>query len=80
MKRHTREPLTLGLAREIAALRHEDLSAVALARSKICIADAIGVALAGSREAATQVLLRTPGVAAGNSARAGQGEQGRQNR
>lgn len=64
MRRREREPLTAALAREVAALRHEDLGPVALAHSKICIADAIGVTLAGSREEATQVLLRTPGVAA----------------
>ncbi len=58
-----REPLTLLLAREITALRPEDVNARALAHSKTCLADAIGVALAGSREEATRILLRTPGVA-----------------
>ncbi len=58
-----REPLALLLARGVAALRIGDLSTRALAHSKTCLADAVGVTLAGSREQATRILLRTPGVA-----------------
>ena len=63
MQRRSGEPLTLVVAREVVALRPEDVGAVALANSTTCLTDAIGVTLAGSREEATQVMLRTPGVA-----------------
>ncbi len=55
--------LALTLAREIVGLQPADVGARALARARTCIADAIGVTLAGAREEAVRILLRTPGVA-----------------
>jgi 2-methylcitrate dehydratase PrpD len=51
------------LARKIAAFDESLLNGYALEQAKACIADTIGVTLAGSREPCTQLLLRTPGVA-----------------
>jgi 2-methylcitrate dehydratase PrpD len=52
------------LASKICGFDKGDLPKKALAQAKACILDTIGVTLAGVPEPCTQILLRTPGVAA----------------
>lgn len=57
-------PITLRMAERICAFSRRDLTPRALRQARTAIADTIGVTLAGLPEACTQILLRTPGVAA----------------
>lgn len=57
------QPILARLAEKIVACRWEDLGKKAVAASRACILDAIGVTLAGVPEPCTQILMRTPGVA-----------------
>jgi len=52
-----------GLANQIVTFDTSLLNGHALEQAKACIADTIGVTLAGSQESCVQILLRTPGVA-----------------
>ncbi|MDB5839311.1 MAG: mmgE/PrpD family protein [Herminiimonas sp.] len=51
------------LAEKISTFDISRVSGRAMTQAKHCILDTLGVTLAGSREACTQILLRTPGVA-----------------
>ena len=55
--------MTAQLAEKILSINASHLTPLALAQSKMCLVDAIGVALAGRVENATRILLQTPGVA-----------------
>ncbi|MFC4277961.1 MmgE/PrpD family protein [Achromobacter aloeverae] len=58
-----RDTLLGKLARNIVAFDANRVEGHALARAKACIADTIGVMLAGAQEACARILLRVPGVA-----------------
>ena len=58
-----RRALAAKLAENILSINASHLTPLAIAQAKMCLIDAIGVALAGRMENATQILLRTPGVA-----------------
>jgi 2-methylcitrate dehydratase PrpD len=55
--------LAARLAEKVLAIELEDLTPLAIAQTKMCLTDAVGVTLAGRMEDATRILLRTPGVA-----------------
>jgi 2-methylcitrate dehydratase PrpD len=55
--------LTARLAEKILSIKASHLTPHSVAQAKMCIVDAIGVALAGRVEDATLILLRTPGIA-----------------
>ena len=55
--------LAAQLAEKVLSISASHLTPLAVAQAKMCLIDAIGVALAGRVENATQILLRTPGVA-----------------
>ena len=55
--------LTRRLAGLILGITADTLTPLALAQSKMCLIDAVGVSLAGCQEPAPQILLRTPGIA-----------------
>ena len=55
--------LTRRLAEAIQGVQAAALTPLALTQAKMCLTDAVGVMLAGCREPATAILLRTPGIA-----------------
>ncbi|CAN5130333.1 MmgE/PrpD family protein [soil metagenome] len=55
--------LTQRLAALIQGITDEVVTPLAIAQARMCIVDAVGVALAGSAEQPSQILLKTPGVA-----------------
>ncbi|WP_418319401.1 MmgE/PrpD family protein [Piscinibacter sakaiensis] len=55
--------LTRRLAELIHGIGADAVTPLALSQAKMCLIDAVGVSLAGCVEPATQVLLRTPGIA-----------------
>jgi 2-methylcitrate dehydratase PrpD len=52
------------LAQRVHAFDKRQLTKLSVAQAKVCILDTIGVTLAGYPEPCTQILLKTPGVAA----------------
>ncbi|CAN5479549.1 MmgE/PrpD family protein [soil metagenome] len=57
------DTITRRLAGLIHGITEDSVTPRAIAQSKMCIVDAIGVTIAGSAESPSQILLRTPGVA-----------------
>ena len=55
--------LTAQLAEKVLSIDSSCLTPRAVTQAKMCLLDAIGVALAGRVENATRILLRTPGIA-----------------
>lgn len=56
-------PVARRLARAVCSITEKDLTPLALAQAKMCLVDAVGVALAGTAEPAARLLTSTPGVA-----------------
>jgi 2-methylcitrate dehydratase PrpD len=52
------------LAAKVCAFDKSQLTKVSIAQAKVCILDTVGVTLAGLPEPCTQILLKTPGIAA----------------
>jgi 2-methylcitrate dehydratase PrpD len=59
----TSQAVAKRLARAVLSIDAQALTPLAMAQARMCLVDAIGVALAGTSERAVQVLLATPGVA-----------------
>ena len=55
--------MTARLAEKILSINASHLTPLALAQTKMCLIDAVGVTLAGRAEDATRILLSTPGIA-----------------
>ena len=55
--------LAARLAEKVLSIDKSFLTTRAIAQAKMCLIDALGVTLAGLAEDATQILMRTPGVA-----------------
>jgi 2-methylcitrate dehydratase PrpD len=60
---HAEHPIALRLAERVSAFSRRDLTPRAMTAARTCIADTLGVTLAGIEEPCAQILLRTPGVA-----------------
>jgi 2-methylcitrate dehydratase PrpD len=60
----SKQPITLRLAERVCAFAGRDVTPRAMSVARTAIIDTLGVTLAGVPEDCTQILLRTPGVAA----------------